>query len=50
MLRNLYLYLFVISALIAVLIYFNSKKIIDNQETKIQELNAEIEKLEAQDC
>ncbi|WP_157983115.1 hypothetical protein [Psychroflexus aestuariivivens] len=48
MLKNLYLYLFVISALLAVLIYFNGKKIIDKQESKIQELELEIEKLEAE--
>ena len=46
MAKNLYLYLFVLSALLAVFIYFNSKKIIDNQEATIRELNEKIENLE----
>ncbi|GAA0758227.1 hypothetical protein [Psychroflexus lacisalsi] len=46
MAKNLYLYLFVLSALIAVFLYFNSKRIIDDQENTIRELNAKIEKLE----
>lgn len=46
MAKNLYLYLFVLSALIAVFLYFNSKRIIDDQESTIRELNAKIEKLE----
>ncbi|MFO7745098.1 MAG: hypothetical protein R6V36_06930 [Psychroflexus sp.] len=46
MTKNLYLYLFVLSALVAVFLYFNSKKIIDDQESTIRELNAKIEKLE----
>lgn len=47
MLRNLYLYLFVLSALMAVFLYFNSKKIIDDQEKTIQELQDKIELLES---
>ena len=46
MAKNIYLYLFVISALIAVFLYFNSKKIIDDQEKTIRELNSKIENLE----
>jgi hypothetical protein len=46
MAKNLYLYLFVLSALIAVFLYFNSKRIIDDQENTIRELNAKIENLE----
>ncbi|MBZ9778376.1 hypothetical protein LB452_05510 [Psychroflexus sp. CAK8W] len=46
MAKNLYLYLFVLSALIAVFLYFNSKRIIDDQENTIRELKSKIEKLE----
>lgn len=47
MVKNLYLYLFVLSALLAVFLYFNSKKIIDNQEQTIRGLQEKIESLEA---
>lgn len=46
MAKNIYLYLFVLSALVAVFLYFNSKKIIDDQEKTIRELNSKIENLE----
>lgn len=49
MLRNLYLYLFVICALLAILLYFSSQKIIDKQESTIQELELKLEELEAKD-
>lgn len=48
MAKNLYLYLFVLSALVAVFLYFNSKKIIDNQEQTIRELEHKIELLESE--
>lgn len=48
MAKNLYLYLFVLSALVAVFLYFNSKKIIDNQEQTIRELQDEIELLKSE--
>lgn len=48
MAKNLYLYLFVLSALVAVFLYFNSKKIIDNQEQTIRELEDKIELLESE--
>lgn len=47
MAKNLYLYLFVLSALLAVFLYFNSKKIIDDQEETIKELQNKIEMLES---
>ncbi|MBZ9626573.1 hypothetical protein LB456_02620 [Psychroflexus sp. CAK57W] len=47
MAKNLYLYLFVLSALLAVFLYFNSKKIIDDQEQTIRELQDKIELLES---
>ncbi len=47
MAKNLYLYLFVLSALLAVFLYFNSKKIIDDQEETIKELQNQIELLES---
>lgn len=46
MAKNLYLYLFVLSALLAVFLYFNSKKIIDDQEKTIKELQTKIESIE----
>lgn len=46
MAKNIYLYLFVLSALLAVFLYFNSKKIIDDQEQTIQELQDKVELLE----
>lgn len=46
MAKNIYLYLFVLSALIAVFIYINGKRIIDDQEKTIQELKSKIEKLD----
>ncbi|WP_155943781.1 hypothetical protein [Psychroflexus gondwanensis] len=47
MAKNIYLYLFVLSALIAVFLYINSKRIIDDQEKTINELQTKIENLEA---
>jgi|AntRauTorcE11897_2_1112592.scaffolds.fasta_scaffold24390_2 uncharacterized membrane protein (DUF106 family) len=47
MAKNIYLYLFVLSALIAVFLYMNSKRIIDDQEKTINELQTKIENLEA---
>ncbi|WP_019038451.1 hypothetical protein [Psychroflexus tropicus] len=47
MAKNIYLYLFVLSALLAVFIYYNSTRIIQDQENTIRELKAKIEKLEA---
>lgn len=46
MVKNIYLYLFVLSALLAVFVYINGKRIIDDQEKTIQELKTKIEKLE----
>jgi uncharacterized membrane protein (DUF106 family) len=46
MAKNIYLYLFVLSALLAVFLYINSKRIIDDQEKTINELQTKIEKLE----
>ncbi len=46
MAKNIYLYLFVLCALVAVFLYFSSKRIIDNQEKTIQELQDTIELLE----
>ncbi|MBZ9650783.1 hypothetical protein [Psychroflexus montanilacus] len=46
MAKNIYLYLFVLSALLAVFLYFNSKKIIDDQEETIRELQEKVELLE----
>jgi uncharacterized membrane protein (DUF106 family) len=45
MAKNIYLYLFVISALIAIFLYINSKRIIDDQEQTINELQTKIEEL-----
>lgn len=45
MAKNIYLYLFVISALIAIFLYINSKRIIDEQEQTINELQTKIEEL-----
>jgi cell division protein FtsL len=47
MAKNIYLYLFVLSALLAVFIYYNSTRIIQDQENTIRELKAKIENLEA---
>ena len=47
MAKNIYLYLFVISALIAIFLYVNSKRIIDDQESTINELQTKIEELES---
>jgi len=47
MAKNIYLYLFVLSALMAVFLYMNSKRIIDDQEKTINELQTKIENLEA---
>ncbi len=47
MAKNIYLYLFVLSALMAVFLYINSKRIIDDQEKTINELQTKIENLEA---
>jgi|AntRauTorckE5430_2_1112549.scaffolds.fasta_scaffold00023_35 uncharacterized membrane protein (DUF106 family) len=47
MAKNIYLYLFVISAVMAVFLYINSKRIIDDQEKTIKELQTKIESLEA---
>ena len=47
MAKNIYLYLFVISAVMAVFLYINSKRIIDDQEKTINELQTKIENLEA---
>jgi len=46
MAKNIYLYLFVLSALMAVFLYMNSKRIIDDQEKTINELQTKIENLE----
>jgi hypothetical protein len=47
MAKNIYLYLFVLSALMAIFLYMNSKRIIDDQEKTINELQTKIENLEA---
>ncbi|SDG58061.1 hypothetical protein [Psychroflexus sediminis] len=47
MAKTIYLYLFVLSALLAVFLYYNSKRIIDDQEETIRELQNEIELLES---
>lgn len=47
MAKNIYLYLFVLSALLAVFLYFNSKKIIDDQERTIRDLQEKVELLES---
>jgi hypothetical protein len=47
MAKNIYLYLFVLSALLAVFIYYNSKRIIDDQEKTIRELQQKVELLES---
>ncbi len=44
--RNIYLYLFVFSALIALFIYFNFNSIAQQQAQKINELEAKVERLE----
>jgi cell division protein FtsL len=44
--RNIYLYLFVFSALIALFIYFNFNSIAQQQSQKINELEAKVERLE----
>lgn len=49
MAKNIYLYLFVISALIAIFLYINSKRIIDDQEQTINELQTKIEELKSTD-
>jgi hypothetical protein len=46
MAKNIYLYLFVLSALMAVFLYMNGKRIIDDQEKTINELQTKIENLE----
>jgi hypothetical protein len=46
MAKNIYLYLFVLCALVAVFLYFSSKRIIDSQEKTIKELEAKVELLE----
>jgi hypothetical protein len=47
MAKNIYLYLFMLSAVMAVFLYINSKRIIDDQEKTINELQIKIENLEA---
>jgi uncharacterized membrane protein (DUF106 family) len=47
MAKNIYLYLFVLSALLAVFIYYSSKRIIDDQEKTIRELQQKVELLES---
>jgi len=47
MAKNIYLYLFMLSAVMAGFLYINSKRIIDDQEKTINELQIKIENLEA---
>jgi len=47
MAKNIYLYLFVLSALLAIFIYYSSTRIIQDQEKTIRELKQKIEVLES---
>lgn len=44
--RNIYLYLFVFSALIALFIYFNFSSIVKQQQQEIEQLNSKVERLQ----
>ncbi|MGB2087549.1 hypothetical protein SAMN05444278_105135 [Psychroflexus salarius] len=44
--RNIYLYLFVFSALIAIFIYFNFKAVVDQQKSQIEQLQNKVERLQ----
>lgn len=46
--KSFYLYGFVFSAIIALLIFFNSKKGLERQEKEIQKLEKQVQQLELQ--